>query len=409
VIDEAHPLLAPTPEPAPPPPRPPPPPPGVLSLGQLQAVAEALKAVAAAEAAAAPAPAGGSPAAGPAGFITCQAATEVLLALAAQGARRGSRPWLNQRRPVCSLPQAGQPHPLLLLSVPASLPGGLPGEWATLEPARLLEAVQSFDAALTGYVDWRQLAVSLLAASCPRLHAAAPPAIARAAAALTAADGGGRGWLREEEWGAALLWFTEPTPAERFAAEEAEEAAARGGGGLAAHPPEAAAAPGAALKRLLWTLFAAPPPRELGLPEQQPEAAATGSAPAGSAAPTDPAAPRLPWEPALLYLCLDRDLGRGLSKAIAAVTRDGGNCAAASPEQVVRLAWPLLGPEAATPLQGAPLSAEQVVAAARAVAGGSSGGGARAAALLSSAACERVAALLLGRYRLTDVYIRCRL
>ena len=246
--------------------------------------------------------------------------------------------------------------------------------------------------------------------------------------------------MTEDEWRGVPLWFTEPTPAEEAAAEE--------GGGAAAP------AAGPALKRLLWTLFAdtareaasLPPAQELQpAPAQQPLASQQAPAPGHGGRTHGACALLLPWESALLYLCVDRDLASGLSKAIAAVTRDPSDRAAAAPAQVVRMAWPLLGPEAAAPLQGALLSAEQVAAAARAAAdaapraaqqlpvppaAGRSAGtqaidraahssgspgpapmgarGVRAQHLLSSEACKQVVALLLGRYRFQDVYIRCR-
>lgn len=70
IVDESHPLLAPPSQPPPRPPRPTPPPPGVLTLQQLQLVADAM---------------GAAAAGGPGGFVTAQQAAEVLLALAAQG------------------------------------------------------------------------------------------------------------------------------------------------------------------------------------------------------------------------------------------------------------------------------------------------------------------------------------
>jgi len=319
---------------------------------------------------------------------------------------------------------------------PSNRAGALPRAWTTIDAAHMLAAVQQFDAALCGYVDWREIVCTLLAAAHPAAHTAEPAVVARTARALAAADGSGIGWLSAEEWEGVQLWFTEATPAEVDAADNAAAAAS----GDAVNNPslvqQSALAP--ALKQLLWTVFAAspqPPSQPSQQQQQQQQSRVDVEQP--------PAQQQLPWESALLYLCCDRDLSRGVQKAVAAVTKSGAPSSAASIDQVARLCWPLLGPEAAAPLQGAPLTAAQVAAAVRAAvaagaqpesaagaplattAGRVSDGAAAAAVaaaaaatadvsiraqqLMTSAACERVVRLLLRRYRLVDVYVSARL
>lgn len=309
----------------------------------------------------------------------------------------------------------------------------------------MLAAVRSFDAADCGHVDWRELAAALLAAARPAVHAAPPEALARAACALAAADCDGDGLLTEEEWAGVDLWFTEPTPAELDAADAAAQGGEPARAPGAGRQPQAAAAP--TLKRLLWSLFATPcapaagsaaaedPPATAAGQQQQQEAAAAQQQALGE---QQGGAPKLQWEAMLLYLCPDRDLSTGVQKALAAATRDASPSVLAPAAAVARMCWPLLGPAAGAPLQGAPLSEAQVAAAVRAAedaaaaraappaaapaagagapAGLSAGapavraaGGVRAQDLLTSPACERMARLLLRRYLLADIYIACRL
>lgn len=309
----------------------------------------------------------------------------------------------------------------------------------------MLVAVQRFDTALSGYVDWREVACALLAAARPAIHTATTAVVAQAAQALAAADGDSDGWLTAEEWEGAHIWFTEPTPAELEAAAAANEVEA--GGQTQPRQQvadddrkgEAQQAAASALKRLLWTIFASPLPPAVraettpaadsadgaassGLPANGPSGSASpekqqqqprqqqlsqhkGQPPTPTAqthaAPSQPqtvapqeqtaAAPMvppaqllLPWQALLLYLCIDRDLSRGIQKAVAAVTKDGASAARAAAGDVVKICWPLLGPEVAAPLQGLPLTAAQVVALVqgvlapeRAGAGGPAASGAR--------------------------------
>lgn len=167
----------------------------------------------------------------------------------------------------------------------------------------------------------------------------------------------------------------------------------------------------------------------------------------------------------LLYLCPDRDLYQGITKAVAAVTHSAAiGTATVNAATVVQMCYPLLSPELAGPIQRAPLTAVQISAAVSAAAasamtadgqaqapttaaaagsgqhtapsgasGSGSGAVAQAAAqqaaaaaataaaaavaqpatikasqLMYSAACERVVTLLLHRYQWKDVYIAAR-
>ncbi|KAF8067189.1 SPEF2 [Scenedesmus sp. PABB004] len=199
VIDEGQLLLP--PPPAPPPRRPPSPPepPGVLALGQLAALADALAAAA------------------PGGFLAVAEAAELLLRGAAQGL--------------------------------------LPPAWTDVDPARLAAALAGFDPACSGYLDWRELLLALAGAAVPALHAGVTPAqVAAQAAALAAADGDGDGRLSAAEFEGLGPWWFEPRPEAARAAREA------GGEAAAAAAREEARC--RQLRALLWRVFEQPPPAD---------------------------------------------------------------------------------------------------------------------------------------------------
>lgn len=182
---------------------------------------------------------------------------------------------------------------------------------------------------------------------------------------------------------------------------------------------------------------------ESGVPVQA--AAGAVVAPAGSSNNTDGeeaggVAEVCCIDAVLLYICADRDLYQGITKAIAAVTASAAVGTVVDAPAVVRMCYPHLSPEQAAPIQRAPLSASQITAAVAAAsaetnpagAGGatvapaashSSSGAASAvnpqaamplaavkpSQLMYGAACERVVTLLLQRYQWKDIYIAARL
>jgi hypothetical protein len=167
----------------------------------------------------------------------------------------------------------------------------------------------------------------------------------------------------------------------------------------------------------------------------------------------------VPAEALLLYLCADRDLYAGISKAMSVVAQTAGAGAKVDAQGVLRMCYPLIQPAQAALVCRAPLSAQQVVAAVAAAAAagtanqptpvavpaaasttggkGASGsgtagcrkpscpGGPPAAAadatseavppsltasqLMYSAPCERIVTLLLSKHQWQDVYVNALL
>jgi hypothetical protein len=167
----------------------------------------------------------------------------------------------------------------------------------------------------------------------------------------------------------------------------------------------------------------------------------------------------VPAETLLLYLCADRDLYAGISKAMSVVAQTAGAGAKVDAQGVLRMCYPLIQPAQAALVCRAPLSAQQVAAAvtaataagtasqpapvsvpaAASTTGGKGGGGSGAAGsrkpscpggpppaaadaaseavppsltpsqLMYSAPCERIVTLLLSKYQWQDVYVNALL
>ena len=341
--------------------------------------------------------------------------------------------------PVVGLARAPGPPVAALppTTPPFALTGGLPASWRALEPARLLAALQPLDPAYTGWLDWRQLLVCLAGAALPALHEASAADMAAQAAA--AAKAGRRakdpeGCLSAPAWERLRLWF-EPN-AEWVAAQQ--EA-----GGSCAAAAEEALHLAAGVKQLLWRAFsreeepaaassrppsgssahggglaavAAAAAAAGATQAAQPAAAGASPSPAAAAsasgggsqphAPLPPPPPALlNWPALLVYCCADRSHAAGVRKAMAVVSGEAGASARVTAAQVHQLAYPL-GPEAGAALQRSPLGLD-AIAAAVAAAGGEAGA-VRSEQLLYGPACERVVALLLGRYERQDIYTLAR-
>lgn len=184
--------------------------------------------------------------------------------------------------------------------------------------------------------------------------------------------------------------------------------------------------------------------------------AATALPAAGTAAGADAAGAAyvVPIQALLLYLCPDRDLFAGISKAVSVVTQAALPGGQVDAQGVLKMCYPLIQPEQAVSVCRAPLTAQQVAAAvaaaavagtvppavpapaASSVAGGRDGGGAagrkgscpgasvstggdhaqaaqapaappsmKPSQLMYGAACERIVTLLLHRYQWVDVYV----
>jgi hypothetical protein len=89
------------------------------------------------------------------------------------------------------------PLPNLLAPQPPTQTGALPSAWRALDAAHLLSSLSAFDPVDCGYLDWRELAVALIAASYPELTKSTAADMAgltsqavAAAAALSPAPGG---------------------------------------------------------------------------------------------------------------------------------------------------------------------------------------------------------------------------
>lgn len=156
----------------------------------------------------------------------------------------------------------------------------------------------------------------------------------------------------------------------------------------------------------------------------------------------------------LLYLCSDRDLYLGISKAVAGVAACAAPGAAVDAAAVVRMCYPLLTVEQAMPIQRAPLTPAQITAAVAAATAadtaataaapapappasgghgatashsgggqaaaaaaaacsaagqGLSGSGIKASQLMYSAPCERIVTLMLQRYQWKDLFIAAKM
>lgn len=90
------------------------------------------------------------------------------------------------------------PTPLPPNLLPTQPTGALPAAWRGLDAAHLLSSLSAFDPVDCGYLDWRELAIALIAASYPELTKSTATDMAglttqavAAAAALSPAPGGG--------------------------------------------------------------------------------------------------------------------------------------------------------------------------------------------------------------------------
>lgn len=85
-------------------------------------------------------------------------------------------------------------------------------------------ALASLDPTYSGYLDIRELLLSLAAASIPSIHTATAAQVAAQATQLAAVDGDKDGYVTRQEFESVIWWF-EPKPEAVHAAEETVAAA----------------------------------------------------------------------------------------------------------------------------------------------------------------------------------------
>lgn len=136
-----------------------------------------------------------------------------------------------------------------LSAVRGDTPEAFPVEWQRATWKQMHDALAELDGHASGYVDWLEVAASLVLHACPQIADAAPKAFAAAAAALSAADGDADGAVTQQEWEGCELWFE--AQRRRPGCEEDLEAA----NALLGEPQEAPPHWQAGIKQLLWDMF----------------------------------------------------------------------------------------------------------------------------------------------------------
>jgi hypothetical protein len=353
----------------------------------------------------------------PAGFMAGQKAVDLLLQLATQGVVPAAGPCRCSACGAC--PACGSARHTNYVAAPrhpapSGAPGTLPAAWRELDALRLMRALAPLDPALSGYLDWRCLLLALAAAAVPSLHAATPADVAALALQADVADGDCDGFLTRAEF-EGLRWWFQPQAEEQGAAAAAD--VDRCGAGvlcavclrlhslldwrvrcmpqLTSHARSAACccpAPhrGRRLCGILWDAFkqshtpgsaaaslmsSRPCTAPVEVPATAAAAAAADAAAAGGGAPQQAPCPAgeqpvdaVPVQALLLYLCPDRDLCAGITKAAAAATQSAAPAAALDADAVLRMCYPLVAPEQAAAIARAPVSRQQVAAAVAAAA-----------------------------------------
>lgn len=103
--------------------------------------------------------------------------------------------------------------------------GVLPSAWQDVDATHMTAALAGLDPTYSGYLDWRELLLSLAAASIPAIHTATAAQVAAQAGVLADVDSDRDGHLTQQEYEGVTWWF-EPKPEAVQAAQEAVTAAA---------------------------------------------------------------------------------------------------------------------------------------------------------------------------------------
>ncbi|KAL6765964.1 protein associated with central pair microtubule complex [Haematococcus lacustris] len=259
--------------------------------------------------------------------------------------------------------------------------GALPERWREASPPALLGAVEQLDPTFSGYADWREMVVCLVAATFPTLMQASCTDVADACELLLSLDQDGDGLLSEQEWLASELWFQRaPFIIGSEQDLEAEHALDR----EAARQQEFDRA--GELKKVLWAAFNSPAP---------------DGGPAGGAL-------RVDLRTLLLYLCVDRDHFTGIKKAFSVAANSIASNARVDAEQLMKVAYPM-GIVAGADVHRVPMD-QQALAAVVETLHKARGGlvnalpAITAEQLMYSASGEQVVKRLLGRYQWKDFY-----
>mmetsp|Transcript_35241 Transcript_35241/g.78424 ORF Transcript_35241/g.78424 Transcript_35241/m.78424 type:complete len:1824 (+) Transcript_35241:146-5617(+) len=306
-----------------------------------------------------------------------------------------------ERQPPASLLSSGQlaklgsmfsaiaPNGFVKLADAAQLMCGcitdsiLPGGWKGTSIVQMQAALRAYDPMHTGYVDWREVVCSLLAAAFPLIMQSSCADMADQVDMLSEADADKDGYLTEAQWSSVELWFqykmfapgAEADLEGEYALVDQEERKVKYDSALA-------------LKQVLWDMFALPLPAGDGLCQ-------------------------LDFKAVLLYLCPDRDMFTGIKKAFSVASNSIASNARVTAEQLLKAAYPL-GTETGKDIHRVPLdlaAVEDIVKTVYTSRGGAAEGtpSVTAEQVMYSAGGEKLMAHLLHRYQWKDAYTASKL